>query len=131
MTRWVSTLCVTSCTRERNVLLDNMCDSCKVSRNKTRYVRAGHEQHPDEVTYSVSVPSTVSGEKAADRSRRVVDLMEMIRRHNRPALWKHVVQQVVVDGRLEITDGALTETTLADLTYVLKNCDMSGVTTLE
>ena len=131
MTRWASTLCVTSCTRERNVLLDNMCDSCKVSRNKTRYVRAGYEQHPDEVTYIVSVPSTVSGESYADRSRRVVNAMEMIRRHNRPELWKHVVQQVVVNGRLEITDDALTETTLADLTYVLKNCDMSGVTTLE
>ena len=104
MTRWASTLCVTSCTRERNVLLDNMCDSCKVSRNKTRYVRAGYEQHPDEVTYIVSVPSTVSGESYADRSRRVVNVMEMIRRHNRPALWKHVVQEVVVNGRLEITD---------------------------
>ena len=131
MTRWVSTLCVTSCTRERNVLLDNMCDNCKVSRNKTRYVRAGYEQHPNEVTYIVSVPSTVSGESYADRSRRVVNVMEMIRRHNRPALWKHVVQQVVVNGRLEITNRALTETTLAGLTYVLKNCDMSGVTTLK
>ena len=131
MTRWVSTLCVTSCTRERNVLLDNMCDSCKVSRNKTRYVRAGYEQHPDEVTYIVSVPSAESGESYADRSRRVVNVMEMIRRHNRPALWKHVVQEVVVYGGLEITNRALTETTLADLTYVLKNCDMSGVTTLE
>ena len=131
MTRCVSTLCVTSCTREQNVLLDNMCGICKVSRNKTRYVRAGYEQHPNDVTYIVSVPSTVSGENAADRCRRVVDVMEVIRRHNRPALWKHVVQEVVDGGRLEITDGALTETTLADLTYVLKNCDMSGVTTLE
>ena len=118
-------------TRDWNVLLDNMCDSCKVSRNKTRYVRAGNEQPPDEVTYIVSVPSTVSGESATGRSRRVVNVMKMIRRHNSPALWKHVVQQVVVDGELAITDGTLTKTTLADLTYVLKNCDMSGVTTLE
>ena len=122
---------MTSGTRDWNVLLDNMCDSCKVSRNKTRYVRAGNEQPPDEVTYIVSVPSTVSGENAADRSRRVVNVIKIIRRHNSPALWKHVVQQVVVDGELAITDGTLTKTTLADLTYVLKNCDMSGVTTLK
>ena len=109
-----------------------MCGSCKMSRNKTRYVRAGNEQPPEDVTYILSVPLTVSRwERPVDRSRRIVNVMKMIRRHKRPALWKHVVQQVVVDGELEITDNALTETSVDDLTYVLKNCDMSQVTTLE
>ena len=79
----------------------------------------------------MSVSSTVSGESAADRNRRVVNVMEIIRRHNRPALWKHVVQQVVVDGRLQIRYGAVTKATVADIAYVFKNCDMSDVTTLE
>ena len=118
-------------TRERNILLDNMCDSCKVSGNKTRYIRAGNEQHPDDDTYIVNVPPTVSMEFVADRSRRVVKVMKIIRRHNSPALWKHVVQQVVVGGELNIAGGLLTETTLADVTYVFKNCDMSEVTTLK
>ena len=122
---------MTSGTRQRNVLLDNMCDCCKVGRKKTRYVRADYEQPPDDVTYIVNVPSTGYRESDADRCRRVANVMRNIRRHNTPALWEHVVQQVIDDGKLKIRDGALTKTTLADLTYVLKNCDMSGVTTLE
>jgi len=123
---------VTSSKRDYNVLLDNMCGSCKMSRNKTRYVRAGNEQPPEDVTYILSVPLTVSRwERPVDRSRRIVNVMKMIRRHNSPALWKHVVQQVVVGGELNIAGGLLTETTLADVTYVFKNCDMSEVTTLK
>ena len=122
---------MTSGTRERNVLLADMWDSFKVSRNKTRHVRAGNAQDPGDISYIVNVSSTVFGENAEVRSRRIVKVMKMIRRHNRPRLWMDIVQQVVDDGKLKITDGALTKKTVDDVAYVLKNCDMSGVTTLE
>jgi len=51
----VSLLSVTSGTREWKVLFADMCDKCNVSGNKTRYVKAVYERHPNEVTYIAGV----------------------------------------------------------------------------
>jgi len=73
----------------------------------------------------------VSGESEVARSRRVLRVMSLVRRHKTPKLWLEVAQQVVVDETLAITGGTLKKENLADVTFVLECCDMSQTTTLE
>ena len=71
----------------------------------------------------------VEGESEEDQKRRTLDVIHLLREHDKPELWRHVARQLDVRNHLDLS-GVLTKNNMVDVEYVLASGVASNVTIL-
>jgi len=73
---------------------------------------------------------TVAGETEEDSIRRVLRVIALLKQFNQPELWRHVVEQVLPRGVLDM-EGMLTRETLPLVMFLLSSCAAENITFIE
>ena len=73
---------------------------------------------------------TVKGESKEVTKRRILDVIHLLRVHDKPELWRKVARQLGVSNHLDIS-GVLNEDNFVDVEYLLASGVASDVTILQ